>query len=1179
MKHFYLSVVIWIVAMLSGTAMRAHEGTHGAPIQFVPNKGQWEAPFMYKGIMPNADIYLEAKGVKYVVGASDNNELVHQFKMGQMADTPLLRFHAYTITWLGANPSPETVGGQPEAHYHNYFLGNDVERWRSEVPVFKTVTYKAVYPGVDFYFYTAHNNLKYDIILAPNANPNVVRLQYDGLEGMQLKKGTLQLRTSVGTVVEAKPYAYQEKDHEQVRVACEYVLDGNVLSFAFPEGYDKSLPLIIDPTIIFASLTGSFADNWGFTATYDAQGNLYAGGIVRGVGYPTTLGAFQATYGGGQLGAAVGTDCDISISKFNAIGSTLVYSTYLGGQNNEMPHSLVVDQNNNLILVGKSNSTNYPVVTGNYDVTHNGEFDIVISKFNNAGTNLLASTYVGGSGDDGVNISANFNVQSDLKHNYGDDARSEVVVDNVGNIYLVGCTRSTNFPTTPNAAKSTLGGAQDGVFLKFNPTLTTMIYGTLLGGSNLDGAYSIALDKTEASVYITGGTSSTDFHASTTVGAYQPNSGGGIDGFIVRIQNSGSYPILRSTYIGTSAYDQIYGVQLDNNNKVYIMGQSRGAFPVFPPGVYNNPGSSQFVMKLDSALSTAIFSTVYGSGPVANVNISPVAFLVDTCENIYISGWGGLTVAGPPTSVVGMPITPATALQATTDGSDFYFIVLKKDLQGLLYGSYFGASVQEHVDGGTSRFDPNGIVYQAMCASCGNANTFPATPGAYASSDNGANCNVGVVKIAFNLGSVSTDAQAQPATTGCAPFTVNFLDNSSNATSWAWDFGDGSTSNAQTPTHTFTTPGVYNVRLIGTNPDACRVADTSWVTITVTDESIHPDFSYNVIDSCNTLSIAITNLSTGIGGGAPTGADFFWDFGNGNTFNGANPPIQVFATGGTYPIKLVMSHPNACNSPDSIIKTVTINPLMVSVGDIPDLSICSGDTVHFAPQSSNAVNFEWDFGDGTSSSLPNPSHAFTSPGTYNVRLIVSNSATCNLFDTVFASVTVRPSPVAQFSVSPAMAEANVPFTFTNQSQGAIAYLWEFGDGNTSSEEHPVHEYNRSGTYQVCLTATNSYNCPARVCKQIDAVVWPGVDVPTGFSPDGNGTNDVFRVRGYGIQSMDLKVFNRWGELVFQSNHPDIGWDGTYKGKPQEMDSYAYTLYVEFVDGTHVKRQGNVTLIR
>src|SRR5690606_24730169 len=173
--------------------------------------------------------------------------------------------------------------------------------------------------------------------------------------------------------------------------------------------------LIIDPTIIFASLTGSFADNWGFTATYDAQGNLYAGGIVRGVGYPTTLGAFQATYGGGQLGAAVGTDCDISISKFNAIGSTLVYSTYLGGQNNEMPHSLVVDQNNDLILVGKSNSTNYPVVTGNYDVTHNGEFDIVISKFNNAGTNLLASTYVGGSGDDGVNISANFNVQSDLK--------------------------------------------------------------------------------------------------------------------------------------------------------------------------------------------------------------------------------------------------------------------------------------------------------------------------------------------------------------------------------------------------------------------------------------------------------------------------------------------------------------------------------------------------------------------------------------------------------------------------------------------------------------------------------------------------------------------------------------------------------------------------------------------
>jgi hypothetical protein len=887
----------------------AHEGSHAA-IYFVPNLGQWQHDFKFKGISPNADIYLEHDGVKFLVGHPANNDKMAAFKNGAVTEAPILDFHAYKITWVGANLNAATEGGLAASHYSNYFLGKDPQRWKSHVSSYKEVSYRNAYPGTDFRFYTSGTDLKYDIILKPGANPNLVQLRYDGLDGLQLDKaGNLVLHTSVGDIKEEKPYAFQYIDGVKREVKCKYVLNNNIISFVFPKGYDKSQELIIDPQMIFASLTGSNADNWGFTATYDTQGNLYAGGIVRGAGYPVSTGAIQGTYAGGNTTQALGIDCDISISKFNAVGNALVYSTYIGGSSNEMPHSLVVDAGGNLVIAGKTVSADYPTKSGSYDTLHNGGFDIIITKLNPTGTALVGSTFVGGSGDDGVNITANFYAQSDLKYNYGDDARSEVVVDNTGNIYMVGCTRSSNFPVTSNALKTSIGGAQDAVLLKFNPTLSTMMYGSYIGGSTLDGGYSIALNNNATHIYISGGTNSTDFHSASTSGAYQSVNAGGIDGFIMRFQNSGNYPLLRTTYIGTTAYDQVYGLQIDNSNNVYVMGQTHGNFPVFPTGVYNNPNSRQFVMKLDSTLATGIYSTVFGTGTVAAVNMSPVAFLVDTCENVYISGWGGLTVVGPATSVAGMPITPATALQSTTDGSDFYFIVLKKDAQSLLYGSFFGAAgIQEHVDGGTSRFDPNGVVYQAMCASCGLGSNFPATPGAYATTENSGNCNLGVVKIAFNLGSVTTNAQASPSVTGCAPFTVNFTDNSTNATNWNWNFGDGNTSTQQQPTHTFTSAGVYNVRLIGSNPDACRVLDTSYVTITVTNDFITPNFTYTVLDSCSSFRISLNNTSTGFNGGGTAGASFYWEFGNGNTFTGANPPTQVFANPGTYTIMLVMGY-------------------------------------------------------------------------------------------------------------------------------------------------------------------------------------------------------------------------------------------------------------------------------
>ncbi|HTO14229.1 MAG TPA: PKD domain-containing protein [Edaphocola sp.] len=1181
MRQHFLKYLFYFFGIIMSSNLYAHEnGIGGSAVQFIPNRGQWAQDFLFKGISKNADIYFESKGLRILVGTPENDKVFEDYKMGRIKHNPEFNFHAYAINWIGGNAKPETIGVQPEEHYNNYFLGNDSSRWKGNVPVFNKLNYKNVYSGVDFHFYSEAIGMKYDIILQPQSNLKEVKLEYQGLDNITIEKGNLILTTSVGKVIEQKPYAYQIIDYKKVEVPCNYVLEQNVLSFQLPKGYDKTKELIIDPQIVFASLTGSYADNWGFTATYDPSGNLYAGGIVRGAGYPVSLGALQATYGGGIGGNNFGIDCDISISKFNAVGNNLIYSTYVGGSCNEMPHSLVVDANNNLIISGKTCSNNYPTTTNAYDTSFGGGFDIVISKINATGTAMIGSTYFGGTGEDGVNISPNFYTQTSLKHNYGDDARSEVIVDKQGNIYLAGSIRSADITLPSNAMKSIKGGDQDGLFIKFNPTLSNLIYGTLIGGSDVDGAYSIALDTAENYIYVTGGTASSDFHSSSTLGAYQATNAGGIDGFIMRFQNSGTYPLIRTTFVGTLAYDQIFGVQIDLENSVYVMGQTQGPFPVFPATVYSNPGSSQFVLKLDSTLATGIFSTVFGSGPVPNVNISPVAFLVDTCQNIYISGWGGLTITGPPTSVQGLPIT-ANALQSTTDGADFYFIVLKKNLQSLLYGSYFGSSgIQEHVDGGTSRFDPNGVVYQAICASCGNQSLYPATPGAYSTQKNSNNCNLGVVKIAFNLGSVTTNAQASPSASGCVPFTVNFQSNSTNAISWNWDFGDGSSSNLSAPVHTFTTAGIFNVRLIGYNPDACKVYDTSYVTITVSNDTINSNFNYTILDSCVDFKVSFNNTSTGVGGSIlPSGATYNWVFSNGNTFNGVNPPVQIFGTTGTHTAQLIMTLAGACNSPDTVMKSFNFDPIIVSVGTLPPLSACDQTEFSFTNNAVNATSFLWNFGDGGSSTDPNPTHTYTAPGVYTLTLTVTNPASCNKTDMLTTTVTVNPIPTAAFYFTPVVAETNTPFTFFNQSIGANSYLWEFGDGATSTETNPIHEYRRSGRFNVCLTVKNQYGCSSRVCKDIDAIIQPLADVPTGFSPNGDGNNDVLYVRGYGIETMRLNIFNRWGELVFETTNQDIGWDGTYNGKPQEMESYAYVLDVTFLNGTKVKKQGNVTLIR
>lgn len=1159
----------------------AHNHSASLPVEYVKNEGQWKGDFLYKGTAQHGDFYLRSNGFRIVQLEKSFHEIRQELHSLSGAGNKPFRYHSYDMEFVGATTNPVLTASKKQKHYYNYYLDQDPSRWKSNIYPSLVVDYKNIYPKVDLHVYSSEGNIKYDIILHQGADLQTIKVKYSGVEQMSLDKGKLKIKTSVGENIETAPYAYQYINGEKKEVPCVYVLNGNMLSYRTPKGYDKSVPLIIDPVLIFSTLTGSTADNWGFTATYDTLGNFYAGGISGGIGYPTSVGAFQTTFGGGGAsGGAFG--CDASISKINAAGSALIYSTYIGGLDNDQPHSMVVDNNDNLVVVGRTYSSNFPITAATaYDPTYNGNGDIFVVKFNNAGTALLGGTYIGGSGPDGENITPVYVNLLSLKHNYGDDSRSEVIVDANNNILVAASTSSSNFPLVgPNQV--TLAGAQDGVIFQLNPTCSNMLWSTYWGGSANDACYVLSLDKANPNIlYVAGGTESPNFPVSQ--GTLNPSYMGSIDGFLLKF-NLTTKVLMAGTFIGTGAYDQVYGVQTDDSNRVYVMGQTMGANYPVTAGVYSVPGSAQFITQLNSNLNAILHSTVYGNGSTVTTNISPVAFLVDKCGSVYVSGWGGAT-GGNPGNTFGMPITPG-ALQSTTDGADFYFIVLSKNFQNLLYASYFGQNGLvggggEHVDGGTSRFDPNGVIYQAICAACGGSQLFPTSPGSLSTVNGSLNCNLGAVKIDFQLQNPNAQAALAGPSSGCAPFAVNFINNSSSATNYVWNFGDGSpVSNATSPSHTYTSAGTFQVTLIASNPNGCTAtSDTAYITIVVKDDQINAAFNVFKVDSCGPFSVSITNTSTSTPNPFGPNVIYQWDFGDGTSFTGANPPNKVYNTASTYTITLTITDTNACNSPSVVSQVVDFSVNVVtSAFTCPD-SVCAPALINFVDQSSNATTWNWVFGDGNTSGLANPSNNYTTVGTYTVFLVSGNPNTCNLFDTSSKTITVFPSPIAEFTWTPNPPEPNTPNVFVNQSIGATTYFWDFGDGSTSTDKDVTKVYDKDGTYNVCLTVTNQYGCVDTQCKAVRGIVIPLVDVPSGFSPNGDGINDKVFVKGYGIDKMTFRIFNRWGEKVFESFNKSDGWDGYYKGTLQEMEVYGYTLDVIFFDGTKAFKSGNITLLR
>ncbi|MEL6675754.1 MAG: PKD domain-containing protein [Bacteroidota bacterium] len=1017
----FLILGILLLGIWGWFPLTAHEETlSGLPepdktasdLRFIENQGQWDDRIAYKVRLNGGNILFEQNRLTYDLyempghlhGA--HNHGVHDhgahaygaYDHEGEQEEEMFKQHAFRMTFPGASQKPTLLPGLKFDSYHNYFQGNDPSKWKGGVPLYGLLTYQELYDKIDLRFYGWGDAVKYDFIVRPGGKVSDIAIAYEGIDKLYLKKGKLHLQTTVRELTEMAPVAYQLMGGEKVPVPCRFKLKKKTVTYEFPEGYDEAYPLVIDPTLIFSTYTGSPSDNWGFTATYDTAGHAYAGGILFGGNidgdYPL-IGAYQSVFGGGSR--------EVTISKISPDGTNMVYSTYLGGLLDDQPHSMVVSESGELVVMGRTNSPDFPTFNA-YDPSHNGQFDIFVARFTANGQNLIGSTFIGGTLDDGVNGDAAFNIYTDTKYNYGDDARGEVILDEAGNVYVAAPTNSANFPIV-GGFQSIKSTGQDGCIIKLSPSLNNIIWSSFFGGSGEDAIHTIKLDDSE-NVFVAGGTSTSNL---ITSGGFDLTYGGATDGFIAKINNAGS-AILNATFLGTPAYDQVYSLDLDRKNNVYVAGQTNGTwYTQSPPSgpVYVNPGANQFIVKMTNDLTQMVYATTIGSANATHPNISPTAFLVDRCDNVYLTGWGGNTNSNTQSpnlgNTTGMPIT-ADAYQSGTDGSDFYMVVLDRDAQNLVYGSYFGGNSQngDHVDGGTSRFDKNGVVYHAVCASCGGTNAFPAVPGNVVSNtNNSSNCNLAVFKMSFDLAGIEAqfeveDENNQPLVDieGCAPLTVNFnnlsnLGNSPGSPAFFWDFDDnGANSALFEPSYTFQDSGFYEVMLIIIDSLSCNIRDTTYQTVRVNpppEVQVGPDLAVCLGDT-----FQLTTITSGV--------SYAWspDF---TLLTSDTLPNPVGLADVTRDYILTLTDTNGCQATDTL--NVFVDDTFNIQGRV-DTTICRGGTIQLGAFAAGAVSYTW---------LSDPPVAFSNPNvqaptvanldsTTRFFVMAENVLGCEVWDTI-----------------------------------------------------------------------------------------------------------------------------------------------------------------------------------
>ncbi len=1047
------------------TVISCASGLFAQKVWMIPNEGQWNNRIQYNIDLNAGKMYLEPQGMTFFM----TDAMSHNHHDGQETTHEKTKYHAVKHVFPHANSDAEIVESDSSSHYFNYMLGSDKSAWKSNIHGVSQLTYLSYFDGVDLIYNGKGEQLSFQFLAKPHADLSQLSFVLEGADQVEVdKSGNLVLTHSLGTITYSAPKAWNiSESGKKTEVAIYFQVHQQHVSFILPEGYDASEELFIDPSLTFSTFSGSTADNWGFTATPDPNGNLFGGGIVFGSGYPITTGAFDSSFGSGTGMFPM----DASITKFNATGSALIYSTFLGGSGNETPHSLVSAPNGELYIYGVTSSSNFPITSGAFDNSFNGgpyqlqnelEFngsDIYVARLNPQGTALLSSTFIGGSGTDGLNTSS-------LNFNYGDQFRGEIVLDNNQNVYISSSTSSTNFPTV-GASQAFLNGSQDAVIFKFNSTLSNLQWSTYFGGTGNESGNSIAV-ATNGSVYVGGGTSSSSLPIST--GNDLTFNGGAADGFILKM-NAGAGTFQAGSYMGMSEYDQTYFVRTDIDNNAYVFGQSESAWPI-TPSCYGNPNSGQFVRKYTSDLMNISWTTMIGAG-TGHVELSPTAFLVSDCYDIYLAGWGGIlnqTYAQAAYSTTTGFHTTLDGYQQTTNGSNFYIAVLDNDASLLKYATFMGgsASSYNHVDGGTSRFDNTGRIYHAVCGACGGNNFgFTSTPGSWSPQNLSSNCNMATFK--FELSTIQAIA-AQPAPLICIPQSVYFVNNSVNGNAYIWDFGDGTGSTVMQPIHQYTTPGSYDVQLIVYDSTGCYAPDS--VTVTVNIGAFTAGATQPATSICPGDSYQLD---------AYGGTTYSWS--PANVLNNPNIANPIATVNITTAFSVIIS--DSCGS-DTVQVTLNVSAPTVTLNN--DTTICLGGSVDLIATGTGSISW-------TPTTFLSSTNTFTTTATPTTTTTYTATVTsangCTASDSMQIQVFFNPpSPVLDDTLSICYGGSGSAFI-----SGGTSYFW-YPNNNLIGQTNQTVELSPTSEQYYYCDVTNS-------CGTESDSIWVHIITPQIFA--GNDT--------------------------------------------------------------------------
>lgn len=558
------------------------------PLHFEPNRGQTDESVGFLARGKGYGIFLQDRSATLVL--SDRK------KLGDRGQTAVLKMNV-----VGAN-STDGIGSDELRGRTNYFIDNDPADWQTDVPNFGKVKFEGVYDGIDLVYYGNQRRLEYDFVVAPNADTQKIKLNFEGAKSVKIDEssGDLLLETALGTIRQHKPFAYQEIDGERREIAAVYSIYESKTNNQEPKtitlkvaDYDRSRELVIDPILAYSSYLGGDRSDYGTDIAVDADGNAYVTGYTISVNFPVTPGALKTTLL--PIASSV-YGFDAFVSKINATGTGLVYSTYLGtNQGSDSAGGIAVDAAGNAYIAGSTDHASFPIVNA-HQPTFGGGTDAFVAKLNPTGSALLFSTFYGGS--------------------FSDNATRIRLAG--GDLYLTGSTVSSNFPTTagvlkpaPCSGAGCAAMASDAFAAKFN-TSGAAQWATLMGGNNAEFAYDLAVDANSNS-YLVGYTLSTDFPA--TAGAFQTVYGGGTDGFVVKINSTGS-AFAYATYLGGGLQsDRVWGVDVDADGNAYVAGQTENAnFPTTPGAfdtVWNN-SEDAFLTKLNPAGSGLVYSTFFG---------------------------------------------------------------------------------------------------------------------------------------------------------------------------------------------------------------------------------------------------------------------------------------------------------------------------------------------------------------------------------------------------------------------------------------------------------------------------------------------------------------------------------------------------------------------------------------